>query len=281
MKDIILTVVRDEEDVIATFIRFYLAQGFDEVHIVDNGSIDGTRDQIHQLQQAGWPVALQEDARSGYERFLTDHFHRVGQLVRPRWLFFLDCDEFVLFPGGAKEYLNWLPAEVNCLRLRQREMFPLPEEASGSPPWAFLQADRTEPQFNDTTKDVTRYTADARVFAGKHRIEQQGQQVYAPDDLYIRHYKYRSMSQARRKERNRLADQEGYQRADLEKMSCFGAEKTLAWFALCRENAGREAWRESFSTSTPSIEDRGLIAALPRLLESEAFAEMGAEVARG
>ena len=122
--DMVMTCCRNEEDVIGPFVQYYLASGFDRVHVIDNGSTDGTVNAVKSLAVSGLSVEFTIDPRDGYERHLTEWFQEIGRSWTPRWLFFLDCDEFILFPGSAKTYLDSLAPEVNRLRLRQKEIYP-------------------------------------------------------------------------------------------------------------------------------------------------------------
>jgi glycosyltransferase involved in cell wall biosynthesis len=240
--DAVLTCCRDEEDVVATFVLFYLDLGFDAIHVVDNGSTDRTPEIVSGLISAGLPVTLQHDPRLGYERHLTEWFRSAGERLNPRWLFFLDCDEFILLPRPVRAWLDELPPEVNRLTLRQREMYPAP----GPDALHFLLSRRGEVQFNDTTKDLVRYHPVARVYGGKHLIEVPGAWGLCPTDVFIRHYKYRSPSQARRKEQNRIAAKRVYSNPDLARISAGGIGPARDWIAHCERAAEEELWRASF-----------------------------------
>ena len=247
MKNVVLTCCRDEEDIIATFIDFYLEMGFDEIYVVDNGSVDDTPIIIEMMNYQGKPVYLKRDPRLGYERHLEEYYLWVGRLAIPNWIFFIDCDEFILFPTDAKKYLSAIAPVVNCLRLRQREMLPLPVTPGETVPLeSFLLTTRTEPTFNDTTKDVTRFHPQARIYAGKHKIELPNKHEIVPQDLFIRHYKYRNIAQAQSKEVNRIQAHGSYSVKDLTRISAFGVEESLEWFEICRENANLEAWKSNF-----------------------------------
>jgi glycosyltransferase involved in cell wall biosynthesis len=260
-KDVVLTCCRDEADIVETFVRFYLKMGFDEVYVVDNGSIDDTVNIVTNLIASGMPVHLKVDHRLGYERYLSEHYHWVGQIAAPRWLFFLDCDEFIFFPEGAKNYIAGLESTVNCLQLQQREMFPLISDNTDVGTEAqmlkgsFLLTTRTDPSFNDTTKDVTIYNPNARIYAGKHLIEYSTKNFVKPEDIFIRHYKYRSLDQARRKEKNRVEAHGSYSYDDIARISAFGSDVSLKWFQTCRDNQATETWKLYFTNTVPSIED--------------------------
>jgi len=254
MKDVVLTCCKDEADIIETFVRFYLHAGFDEVYVVDNASEDATPAILVSLMKEGLPVRLMRDQRLGYERYLTEYYHWAGKAAMPRWVFFLDCDEFILFSRGAKDFFAQLDRDVTCLRLRQREMFPRLEQ----PPDMFLLSRRTEPGFNDTVKYVTRYNPGARVYGGKHLIEAPGQRIVDVAMPFIRHYKYRSIAQAERKERNRIAADGAYSDGDLVRLSAFGVGASRDWIAHCQEAAVLRAWLSVFSPGCPAVVDSDL-----------------------
>src|SRR2546430_11562503 len=50
----------------------------------------------------------------------------------------------------------------------------------------------------------------------------------SPEDIFIRHYKYRSLAQARRKEHNRTECKRTYCDTDLKAISAFGLERSKA-----------------------------------------------------
>lgn len=255
-RDIVMTCCRDEGDIIETFIRFYLEAGFNGVHVIDNGSVDRTPEILEELIAEGLPLTTEHDDHLGYERHLTAWFQCTGIRFSPRWLFFLDCDEFILFPCPVTVYLDGLAPDVNRLRLKQKEVYPARSLSRG--PSHFLLSRRIERDFNDTTKDVTRFYPDARVYGGKHRIDVPQARTLCPDDLFIRHYKYRTEEQAARKESNRCASDLTYSDADLQAISAFELERTKEWIQYCRESALKGGWRESFAPETDAIEDHAM-----------------------
>lgn len=256
--NVVMTCCRDEEDIIDTFVRYYLAAGFDRVRVVDNGSRDGTVQRVKALAAAGLPVDVVVDPRDGYERHLTEWFHAAGNRWRPRWLFFLDCDEFILFQGSAKVYLDTLPPEVNRLRLRQKEMYP---EPSPDPrPAGFLMSRRAETRFNDTTKDMVRWHPAARVYGGKHLIELPDAVTLEIEDPFIRHYKYRSLEQGYRKEQNRVANGKLYSDGDLARISAFDVARSRAWISHCSQALETGRWRASFAADIAYVDDPAMAA---------------------
>lgn len=255
--DIVLTVCRDEEDIIETFVRFYVSMGFDAVFVVDNGSTDRTVEIVRSLADEQLPVFLRHDDRLGYDRHLSEHYHWAGDQSKARWLFFLDCDEFVYFPCGVKHYLNNVGDEVNLIRLLQRQMFQRYTDVAGGLPYSCLATVIASVTFDDEpSKVVSRYSADARVYGGKHRIDRPEEHEIAPLDLFIRHYKYRSARQARQKERNRIRSEEVFTDDDLRELSAFGVSATRSWIEESRSLAAQEEWRAWFDPiSSTTIDD--------------------------
>lgn len=250
--DAVLTCCRDEADIIGTFVLFYLELGFDAVYVVDNSVGDETAAVVRKLIAAGLPVTLHSDNRTGYERHLTEWFKTAGEFLNPRWLFFLDCDEFILLPRPAREWLDGFPSEINRLILRQREVYPAADESASS---HFLLSRRTEPQFNDTTKDMVRFDPGAHVYGGKHRIDIPSPRTLCPTDVFIRHYKYRTAEQARRKEQNRMLAKRVYTDADLARISSTGVDSAREWISHCERAADEELWRESFAPVSYAEDD--------------------------
>jgi hypothetical protein len=254
MKDIVLAWCRDEADIIEAFVRFYLAMGFDEIHLVDNGSKDNTLDILMRMSTEGLPVHTHRDDRWGMERYWSDSYQRVGAQTSARWLFFLDVDEIIFFPDGAKKYLDRLPGMVNCLRLNQKEMYPLPEPAPG--PYGPLLTDRSAPAFDDTTKVVTRFCRGAKVYGGKHHIDIDDAVIMCPEDICIRHYMYRSVEQAEHKVLNRVRNHRSYSVTDLAEFATLGVPETLKWFKECEHEQQASLWKGCFSLDIPFVRDR-------------------------
>ena len=253
MQDIVLTCCRDEVDVIETFICFYLKMGFDRVYVIDNGSSDGTREAVQQLIARNTPLTLMEDSRRGYEKHLTENYHNVARDHLIRWLFYLDCDEFIFFENGFKQYLDSLDYGISRLRIRQREMYP--DIAAVNSKGNFLLSVRAAAQMEDTTKDITCYHPQARVFGGKHLIDFPGAVTYQPENIFIRHYKYRSIAQALKKEKNRIWAHASYSDKDLEMISAFGVTKSRKWIKYCMRAHRNRTWMNRFDGNVDYVVD--------------------------
>ncbi len=99
--------VKNEADVIEAFVRHNL--GFmDALAIVDNDSVDGTREILVQLQQEGLPVILFDDPMVAHfhAEIMTAVYRKVVPQFGPRFVFLLDADEFIVAPSREALYVQ-------------------------------------------------------------------------------------------------------------------------------------------------------------------------------
>ena len=102
-----IAMVKNEADVIEAFVRHNL--GFmDALAIVDNDSIDGTREILVQLQQEGLPIILFDDPMVAHfhAEILTAVYRKVVPKFKPRFVFLLDADEFIVAPSREALYVQ-------------------------------------------------------------------------------------------------------------------------------------------------------------------------------
>jgi SAM-dependent methyltransferase len=92
-----IAMVKNEADVIEAFVRHNLSF-MDALAIVDNDSIDGTREILVELQRQGLRVILFDDPVVGHfqAEIVTAVYRRVVPQFKPRFVFLLDADEFVV-----------------------------------------------------------------------------------------------------------------------------------------------------------------------------------------
>ena len=92
-----IAIVKNEADVIEAFVRHNL--GFmDALFIADNASVDGTREILLHLQQEGLPLVLFDDPVVAHVQSekMTAMYRRIVPLFKPKFVFSLDADEFVV-----------------------------------------------------------------------------------------------------------------------------------------------------------------------------------------
>lgn len=92
--------VKNEADVIEAFVRHNLSF-MDALVIVDNDSVDDTREILVQLQREGLPVILFDDPIVGHfqSEIVTAVYRKVVPKFKPRFVFLLDADEFIVAPS--------------------------------------------------------------------------------------------------------------------------------------------------------------------------------------
>lgn len=113
-----LSMVKNESDVIEAYIRHNL-RFLDALYMIDNGSVDGTREILVKLQRAGLPLVIFDDPRFGYFQAekMTALFRNVCDYVTPDFCFLLDADEFIDVTSREflEEQLATLPRGVHGL----------------------------------------------------------------------------------------------------------------------------------------------------------------------
>ena len=99
-----LSMVRNESDVIETFIRHNLTL-LDELHIVDHNSSDNTREILTHLKQEGLPIHIYyyNELEFAPERVLNHMMqHILNNDADIDYIFPLDADEFIYCPSREK-----------------------------------------------------------------------------------------------------------------------------------------------------------------------------------
>ena len=102
-----IAMVKNEADVIEAFVRHNL--GFmDALAIVDNDSIDGTREILVQLQQEGLPIILFDDpvVAHFHAEIMTAVYRKTVPKFKPRFVFLLDADEFIVASSREALYVQ-------------------------------------------------------------------------------------------------------------------------------------------------------------------------------
>ena len=108
-----LSMVRNESDVIETFIRHNLTL-LDELHIVDHDSSDNTREILTLLKQEGLPIHIYHynELEFAPERVLNHMMqHILNNDANIDYIFPLDADEFIYCPSREKlnTFLTLIP----------------------------------------------------------------------------------------------------------------------------------------------------------------------------
>jgi hypothetical protein len=122
-------VVRDEEDIVETNLRYHLEQGVDFVYAIDHNSTDGTPDILRSFERMGVLRMLREEGD------VHDQAPRVTRLARMAhdelgadWVINNDADEF-WWPalGDLKDVVCAIPPAFGVLVARRHDFIPRPE----------------------------------------------------------------------------------------------------------------------------------------------------------
>jgi len=96
MKIVSVTMVRNEADIIESFVRHHL--GFvDQMIIVEHRSVDETPAILQQLKAEGAPIEIVKDSRleSNQSVVTTLQMRRAARELGADWVLLLDADEFL------------------------------------------------------------------------------------------------------------------------------------------------------------------------------------------
>lgn len=105
MKFAIVSMVKNESDIIESFIRHNL-QFADEIFVLDNGSDDNTLLILHKLQEEGLPIHLFEDTALGHQQQqISEKLLSLAKSQSDADIFMLlDADEFICLHPCSNTY---------------------------------------------------------------------------------------------------------------------------------------------------------------------------------
>ncbi|MBN3116415.1 glycosyltransferase family 2 protein [Pectobacterium brasiliense] len=97
-----LSMVKNEEDIIETFIRYNL-QYLDHIFVIDNNSNDGTVDILNALIAEGLNLTLWKDDSLSYiqSEITTRAYHRISEIKDFDFFFSLDADELLVIDDSS------------------------------------------------------------------------------------------------------------------------------------------------------------------------------------
>ncbi|WP_282851834.1 glycosyltransferase family 2 protein [Gulosibacter sediminis] len=93
--------VRDEIDLIRTWLDYHLSQGFTQIIVTDNGSVDGTREVLGEYADAG-RIELHDHLQQDKRQFevVTGMARRASSEYGADWVLNSDADEFWVTENG-------------------------------------------------------------------------------------------------------------------------------------------------------------------------------------
>ena len=203
MKIVAVMSMRNEVDIIETWVRYYAGK-VDHIIITDNLSIDGSGDLVNKLINEGLPVSMEVDNRLGHLQ--TERVHKMMNRAfiefQADWILLLDADEFLVpLPGktfydileGLKDnrplklaWKTYIPTEndVDDLNVLKRVTYRLENEVNQyykvMVPAKIGENPKTE------------------IMMGNHSIRKGGKDIKAqdaPSGMFLAHFPVRSMRQ--------------------------------------------------------------------------------------
>lgn len=112
MKVVSVSMVRNEADIIETFVRYHCGI-VDAMEIVDHASVDGTAQILEQLRDEGLPLRLGSETGGAQDqsRVVTQAARRAAREDGADLIVPLDADEFLVAPGSpaVRDVVERLP----------------------------------------------------------------------------------------------------------------------------------------------------------------------------
>jgi hypothetical protein len=200
--------VRDEADVVDTWLRYHLARGVDVVIATDHRSIDGTFEILGEHARDGRVVVLREEAGTVRQSEWMTRMSRLAAVEHGAdWVLPSDADEF-WWPrnGSLGEVLEAVPKHFGVVRGLMRNFVLLPGDDA-----VFERLTvRTRPiadltsQYHAQVNVAHRGKADAIVGVGNHDVEGAGLRLIREwFPFEVLHFPLRSVEQLEDKFRRR------------------------------------------------------------------------------
>lgn len=193
-----VTMVRDEEDVIAHTIEHLLGQGVQHVLVADNLSTDGTPALLRDMA-ARWPVTVAHDRLPAMlQEHKVSRLARLATAAGAEWIVPFDADELWCSSSGTlADTLAKSPHSV--LAVPMHDHVPSADDDPAEPnPYLRLRRRLVEPKAMG--KVAFRAHRLAFVEAGNHFVRHPAAPAVV-SDLFIRHVPFRNAEQVVRKVR--------------------------------------------------------------------------------
>jgi len=121
--------VRDEVDIIGENIRFHATQGVDHFTVMDNGSVDGTRELLSALSDE-FDIDIIDNPQHTIDQdlWVTQMAQQVCKSGRADWVIHNDADEFwVNSNGNLKREIR---PDIGVVSVSRQNMLPLLSDVS-------------------------------------------------------------------------------------------------------------------------------------------------------
>jgi len=192
--------VRDEEDILDTHLKYHFAQGVDHVIVTDNLSVDRSPEIVATHQAEGRVSVIREESDDYAQGKWVTRMARSAYLdYGADWVINSDADEFWWPLGGdLKSTLAAVPPEVGSVVVPRSDFVPVPED--GRPFYARMVVRNSE-SVNALgaplpPKVCHRGHPTIEVSQGNHSVRGLHLEVLeSPSPMVIRHFPLRSYEQ--------------------------------------------------------------------------------------
>lgn len=239
-----VTMVRNEQDVIAGTLRHMADEGVDLIIVADNLSTDDTRPILESLNLPCELLIVDDSEPGYYQSRKMSHLAQLAGERGARWVIPFDADELWTAETRLADHLNTLPTGCKQAQGHVYTFSPTGQDPPAVDPMLRIQWRTPTPLV--MRKVAFRWSPGAVIAQGNHSVKLPVAGI-ANDSLSVWHYPYRSAEQFVRKARQGAA---AYQATDLPESE--GAH----WrgYGAIAEASGDEAcadiYREWFSFPT-------------------------------
>jgi FkbM family methyltransferase len=221
-KLVMLLLVRDEVDILRENLWFHLHQGIDFFVIMDNGSVDGSREIAAEFERMGCAYVIDEPEHNKQQgKWVTRMAHVARENFGADWLIPNDADEFwVAASGNLKNELR--ESDCNVIRVQRRQMVPYLEQVSDAryrfwhnciqvtDPLPFdsshlaidIPMDESVLLYPCGPKILCRTEGLVSILHGNHDVEIEDKRVKESEEIVNYHYPVRTYAQFRQKVEN-------------------------------------------------------------------------------
>lgn len=130
MQIVSISMIRNESDILETFVRYHL-QFIDQMIIINHRSVDSSAHILQCLQKEGLPIEVLEENCIDYQqsRLMTQLLKKAVHHYKADWVLPLDADEFLVASGkeNVREVLGNLP-QNHVTKILWRNYAPLPDD---------------------------------------------------------------------------------------------------------------------------------------------------------
>lgn len=205
IKLIMTLLVKNEEEIIETNIRYHIAMGVDGVIVTDNGSTDKTVEILEKLKEEGLVLEIIHEPKQTYEQEIW--VARMIKLAKEKygatWVINADADEFYYSKSlNLKESIK-KSGDINSMMIYLYFLFPDDRPNFLSCPYFYkkifqdfettmLQLSPIGVLHNENMKTCTKVIHKTEGFIsiikGNHNVTMKNQKMIVPSDITCYHY---------------------------------------------------------------------------------------------